>query len=273
MDESCLQEDHREERRDAEALRSGFEDDGLVASDEPDRAVVRPEQERPHAAEAEQRVVSAEHLLRGDGGADGAGGLGGADVEAARTRYEKTQFLYDVGAVSAHERDMAEAAYQEALSGGVSYQTVTRAASPEAINRAEVQVRQAEAALASAQQASGATELFAPVDGVMYLTDVREGSEVHAGEPVFRIGATDDMWIEAYAAKEYADLIYVGQTVRYSLDGHDFLASVVDIQDLSEIEQKDAAKGTEGMGPNNPHVGQLRIRISTERILREHYRL
>ena len=190
------------------------------------------------------------------------GGGGGADVEAARTRYEKTQFLYDVGAVSAHERDMAEAAYQEALSGGVSYQTVTRSASPEAINRAEVQVRQAEAALASAQQASGATELFAPVDGVMYLTDVREGSEVHAGEPVFRIGATDDMWIEAYAAKEYADLIYVGQTVRYSLDGHDFLASVVDIQDLSEIEQKDAAKGTEGMGTDNPHVGQLRIRIS-----------
>ena len=40
-------------------------------------------------------------------------GGGGADVEAARTRYEKTQFLYDVGAVSAHERDMAEAAYQE----------------------------------------------------------------------------------------------------------------------------------------------------------------
>ena len=190
------------------------------------------------------------------------GGGSGEDVDAARTRYEKTQFLFDMGAVSANERDAAEAAYQAALGGSVSYQTVTRSASPEAIGRAEVQVRQAEAALASAQQASGATELFAPVDGIMYLTEIKEGSEVHAGEPVFRIGATGEMWIEAYAAKEYADLIHVGQTVYYTLNGHEFLSSVAEVQDLSETEQKDAAKGTEGMRPDNPHVGQLRVLIS-----------
>ena len=190
------------------------------------------------------------------------GGGSGADVDAARARYEKTQFLFDMGAVSAHERDAAEAAYQEALSGGVSYQTVTRPGSPEAISRAEIQVRQAEAALASAQQASGATELFAPVDGIMYLTDVKEGSEVHAGEPVFRIGATGEMWIEAYAAKDYEDLIHVGQTAYYTLDGHKFLASVAEIQNPSEAGQKDAAKGTEGTRPDDSHQGQLRIRVS-----------
>ena len=191
------------------------------------------------------------------------GGGSGEDVDAARTRYEKTQFLYDMGAVSANERDAAEAAYQAALGGSVSYQTVTRSASPEVISRAEVQVRQAEAALASAQQASGATELFAPVDGIMYLTEIKEGSEVHAGEPVFRIGATGEMWVEAYAAKEYADLIHVGQTAYYTLNGHDFLASVAEVNDLSEAEQKNAAaRGTEGMRPDNPHVGQLQVRIS-----------
>ncbi|MBO7619059.1 MAG: HlyD family efflux transporter periplasmic adaptor subunit, partial [Victivallales bacterium] len=184
------------------------------------------------------------------------------DVDAARMRYEKTQFLYDMGAVSANERDAAEAAYQAALGGSVSYQTVTRSASPEVISRAEVQVRQAEAALASAQQASVATELFAPVDGIMYLTEVKEGSEIHAGEPVFRIGATGEMWIEAYAPKEYADLIHVGQTAYYTLDGHEFLSSVAEVQDLSETEQKDASKGTEGMRPDYTHVGQLRVLIS-----------
>ena len=69
------------------------------------------------------------------------GGGSGEDVDAARTRYEKTQFLYDMGAVSANERDAAEAAYQAAMGGSVSYQTVTRSARPEAISRAEVQVR------------------------------------------------------------------------------------------------------------------------------------
>ncbi len=190
------------------------------------------------------------------------GGGSGADVDAARTRYEKTQFLFDVGAVSAHERDAAEAAYQEALSGGVSYQTVTRPSSPEAISRAEVQVRQAEAALASAQQASGATELFAPVEGIMYLTEVKEGSEVRPGEPVFRIASIGELWIEAYAAKDYEDLIHVGQTAYYTLDGHEFLASVAEIHDMSEVEQKDAAKGTEGTRPDSPHAGQLQIRVS-----------
>ena len=97
----------------------------------------------------------------------------------------------------------------------------------------------------------------------MYLTEIKEGSEVHAGEPVFRIGATGEMWIEAYAAKEYADLIHVGQTAYYTLNGHDFLASVAEVNDLSEAEQKNAAaRGTEGMRPDNPHVGQLQVRIS-----------
>lgn len=191
------------------------------------------------------------------------GGGSGADVDAARMRYEKTQFLFDMGAVSAHERDAAEAAYQEALSGGVSYQTVTRPGSPEAISRAEIQVRQAEAALASAQQASGATELFAPVDGIMYLTEVKEGSDVHAGEPVFRIGATGEMWVDAYASKEYADLFHIGQAAYYTLNGHDFLASVAEIYEMPEAQQKDTtAAGTEGAQSEDLHAGKLRIRVS-----------
>ena len=191
------------------------------------------------------------------------GGGSGADVEAARARYEKTQFLYDVGAVSAHERDAAEAAYQEAMSGGVSYQTVTRSASPEAIGRAEVQVRQAEAALAAAQQASGATELFAPVEGIAYLTDAKEGSEMRSGEPVFRIGVAKEMWVEAYASPDYADLLHVGQMASYSLGGHEFLGSIADIlPPTEETEENLKAQGTEGVRPTELHTGKLELRIS-----------
>ena len=190
------------------------------------------------------------------------GGGGGADAEAARARYEKVQFLYDMGAVSANERDEAEAAYQAAMSGGVSYQTVTRPGSPEAISRAEFQVRQAEAALASARQASGATEVTAPVDGVAYLADVREGSEVRAGEPVFRIGAAEDMWLEAYTDLANRDFIYVGQMVSYVLDGKEFLGSIAEIQEPTEAISTNTLQGTEGVRPDAPYADKLTLRIS-----------
>ena len=189
-------------------------------------------------------------------------GGGGGDAEAARARYEKVQFLYDMGAVSANERDEAEAAYQAALSGGVSYQTVTRPGSPEAISRAEFQVRQAEAALASARQASDATEVTAPVDGVAYFTEVKEGSEVRAGEPVFRIGAAEDMWLEAYTDPANRDLLYVGQMVTYVLSGKEYLGSIAEIREPSHASPTDGAKGTEGIRPDDLHAGKLTIRIS-----------
>ena len=189
-------------------------------------------------------------------------GASGADAEAARARYEKVQFLYDVGAVSANERDEAEAAYQAALSGGVSYQTVTRPGSPEAISRAEFQVRQAEAALASARQASGATEVTAPVDGIAYFANIQEGSEVRAGEPVFRIGAAEDMWLEAYTDIANKDLIYVGQMVSCVLEGREFLGSIAEIQEPSDATPTDTPQGTEGIRPDAPHAGKLTLRIS-----------
>ena len=190
-------------------------------------------------------------------------GGGGADAEAARQRYEKAQFLFDMGAVSAQERDAAETAYQAALSGGVSYQTVMRPGSPEAISRAELQVRQGEAALAAAQQASGATELFAPVDGVVYLTEAKEGSEMRSGEPVFRIGVAEEMWIEAYTSPDYADVLHVGQMVSYTLNGHDFLGSVAEILPPSEeTEENLKVQGTEGVRPADLHAGKLKLHIS-----------
>ncbi len=194
-------------------------------------------------------------------------GGGGEDVDAARSKYEKTQFLYDVGAISAQERDAAEAAYQNALSAGsVSYQTVTRPGSPEAIERAELQIRQAEAALASARQASAATDLIAPVDGIVYLTEVEEGSEVRPGEPVFRIGATEEMWIEAYASPESKDLMYIGQMASYTLDGNTFFGSVTEILDpIDEELNKSAEIGTEGIRPDDLHAGKLRVRVSIPR--------
>ncbi len=187
---------------------------------------------------------------------------GGGEDEAARARYERMQHLYELGAVSARERDEAEAAYQSSYSAGVSYQTVTRSGSPEAISRAEFQVRQAEASLRSAQQASGATEVTAPVDGVVYLASVAEGDEVRPGEPVFRIGAAEEMWLEAYTDPANRDLFYVGQMASYVLDGNEYLGSISEIKEPSDQANSDAVQGTEGVRPEDVHAGKLTLRIS-----------
>ena len=188
-------------------------------------------------------------------------GGGGGDANAY-AHLERMQRLYDMGAVSAKERDEAAAAYEASSSAGVAYQTVTLPGNPEAIRRAELQVRQAEAALAVAQQASGATELTAPVAGVVYLADVREESEVHPGEVVFRIGDAERLWLEAYASPEYRNLLSVGQTAAYILNGQKLLGNVTEILEPRENEQQEMAQGTEGVKPEALHADKLTVRIS-----------
>ncbi len=197
-------------------------------------------------------IVTVQPIFGGGGGDDGA-----------RERFERMQRLYEMGAVSARERDEAEAAYQASHSAGaVSYQTVTLPGNPEAIRRAELQVRQAEAALAAAQQASAATELTAPVAGVAYSANMKEGSEVHPGEAVFRIGDAERLWLEAYASPSYFEMLRVGQTAAFTLGGREYLGSVTEILEPMEEEGQKPSGGTEGVQPDNPHADKLTVRIS-----------
>lgn len=193
-----------------------------------------------------------------------SGGGAGEGDEAAREKYERMERLFQMGAVSARERDAAEAAYEATRSrspGAVSYQTVTVAGSPAAIKAAEIRVRQAEAALRTARQDAAGVELLAPVAGMVYLSDVGEGSEVKPGQPVLGIGDTESLWLEAYTDPDRREQFYVGQAVSYTLDGKEMAGSVTEIVEPSQ-ETETAARGTEGLRPENPHEGRLVLRIS-----------
>ena len=104
---------------------------------------------------------------------------------------ERMNQLYEMGAVSAVKRDEAAAAYQAAVAASsasasydsnVVYDTTVQAASPEAIKKAELQLRQAQAALERAKGNAAATEITAPVDGTVYIGELAEGMEVQAGQ-------------------------------------------------------------------------------------------
>ena len=183
---------------------------------------------------------------------------------------ERMNQLYEMGAVSAVKRDEAAAAYQAAVAAGsasasydsnVVYDTTVQAASPEAIKKAELQLRQAQAALERAKGNAAATEITAPVDGTVYIGELAEGMEVQAGQVLANVGNSDSMWIEAYLEPEQQDSVRLGQVADYYVDRKKYEGLVMEINQPVEDEQQEAAGNTEG-SYGEAASGKLVVRIS-----------
>ncbi len=202
--------------------------------------------------------------------APAAGGASAGEVERARSRMERMNQLYEMGAVSAVKRDEAAAAYQAAVAASsasasydsnVVYDTTVQAASPEAIKKAELQLRQAQAALERAKGSAAATEITAPVDGTVYIGELAEGMEVQAGQVLANVGNSDSMWIEAYLEPEQQDSVRLGQVADYYVDRKKYEGLVMEINQPVEDEQQEAAGNTEG-SYGEAASGKLVVRIS-----------
>lgn len=185
---------------------------------------------------------------------------------AAESRMNRMQELYEMGAVSARERDAAVAAYHAAQSSAssssyaapaassstsapaVTYQTTTQPADPKAVQAAELQLKQAQAALDNAKQDAAETDIVAPVAGTVYYADgIDEGGEVKAGQTIASVGNAEDIWVEARVSSEKAPNIRLGQFVSYEIDGHKLQGSVQDIQQPSKKDDSDSANGANGL--------------------------
>ncbi len=184
-----------------------------------------------------------------------------ASAEEARANLERMEQLFAMGAVSARQRDAAAEAYEAALSSGESVQTYVQAASPQAIQGAEMQLRQAKAALAAAQHESQATDILAPVGGTVYLSDVAVDSEVRPGQVIVSIGDAANIWLEAYVDSGRAESLQLGQFVTYTVDGREYSGSIEDIAEPKAEETKPAGH-TEGIEPENPHADKYVVRVS-----------
>ena len=179
------------------------------------------------------------------------------DTEAARTRMERMNELYAMGAISAVKRDEAEAAYNAAVASSQahapssSYRTVLQPASPEQIKQAELFLKQAEIALAKAQQDKAGTDIIAPASGTLYLAeDIAAESKISAGQTFGNIGNAKDLWLEAILNDDQKTKVRLGQFASYRLGGRDIQGTVQD------IEEPDADEGDETVS------GKVRVRIS-----------
>ena len=175
----------------------------------------------------------------------------GAQQRAANAyaRMQRMNELFSMGAISAAKRDEAAAAYAAAQAAAnaapaaaAAPQTTVIPTSPEVLKQAELQVKQAEIALANAKNDQQATEIVATASGVISLAEgLAADSELKNEQEVARIQASNDAWLEAKLTANQAAKVRLGEFVNYEIDGHKLQGTVKDIaapeSDESESDQ------------------------------------
>lgn len=153
--------------------------------------------------------------------------------------------LFEMGAVSAVQRDAARRAYESALaeSGSSSYQYSAtpapiieyyteyvdefRPTPPEILAGAEQAIKQAELSLNVAKQEARETDVIAPVSGTIYY-GIEVEQNLSAGESVARIGDSRELWLEAEVTEDIFDKISLGKLVTFALDGKELCGTVIE---------------------------------------------
>ena len=155
--------------------------------------------------------------------------------------------LFEMGAVSAVERDKAQRAYESALAESQSstaiyeysaapepiieyyteYVEEFRPTPPEVLEGAAQAIKQAELSLNVARQEARETDVIAPVSGTIYYgADVEQN--LSAGESIAKIGDSRELWIEVEVSEEIFDKIPLGKLATYSIDGKEFAGTVIE---------------------------------------------
>jgi len=153
--------------------------------------------------------------------------------------------LFEMGAVSAVQRDAARRAYESALaessSGSYEYSSSSapiieyyteyvdefRETPPEVLAGADQAIRQAELSLNAAKQEARETDVVAPVSGTIYY-GVEVEQTLTAGDSVSRIGDSRELWLEAEVSEEVFDKIPLGKLATYVIDGKELHGTVIE---------------------------------------------
>ena len=190
-------------------------------------------------------------------------------VANARARLNRMNELFQMGAVSAKQRDQA-AADLEAAEASASTpapvvsaptpsavpRTMTQAPNPEAVKQAELAVKQAEAALENAKQDAQTTDIVAPVAGTVYYSDdTQEGTELKAGQTIASIGDDADVWVEAKLSPNQKGNIRLGQFVSYTIDGKKYQGTVTDIKDPADMASQTESSDNASTGTQDATAG------------------
>jgi HlyD family secretion protein len=121
-----------------------------------------------------------------------------AALEKAKKDDERSHMLYAKEVISGQQMDAATAA----------------------IDMAQAQYEQAEAALRTTEAKLSDTVLYAPSDGLVLRKNVEKGETIGAGIPVLTIGDLESPWIKVYVQERRLGLINIGQRAEIMTDSY-----------------------------------------------------
>ena len=191
-----------------------------------------------------------------------------SDLSRAEARRDRMEELFKMGAISRVKRDEALKDYEaakaraSAVQPQTTYQTIHKDTAPEILESAALSVRQAEAALKRAKEDAAATDITAPIDGTFYLANVNTESDIKAGERLFNIGDSTNMWIEARLTDDVIQKLYLGQLVSYEIDGKNFSGTITEIEEPITEETPKEAQPTDGGNTEEDNDGKRVVKIS-----------
>ena len=151
-----------------------------------------------------------------------------ARLDAAAANKQKMDKLYSIGAVSATQYAEAQSEYAAAQSA------LAAASTPQVVEQ------QASVSSAQAQSDDNFADITAPVSGIIYLTDFKQGDELKQGDVFINVGNTKNLWVEAPLTEEQYAKVHQGQFVHYSVDDMDLTGTVLEVthQDSEDEENK-----------------------------------
>lgn len=173
----------------------------------------------------------------------GGGGGSSGNLAKLEERANRMAELFEMGAVSAVQRDAARRAYESALAESspsssysssepvVEYYTEYvdefRPTPPEILAGAEQAIKQAELSLNVARQEARETDVIAPVSGAIYY-GVESETDLSAGDFVARIGDKRELWVEAVVTEDIFDKISLGKFATVTIDGKEYFGTVME---------------------------------------------
>lgn len=168
-------------------------------------------------------------------------------VANAEARLQRMNELFDMGAISASKRDEAAAEYEAAkasatasTSTSATYRSVVQPTDPNILKNAQLQLKQAQAALEAAKKASNVTEIVATVSGTVYYDDLQIGTQIKTDTPIATIGNDNDLWITVTVPADKIDSVHLGQLASYTLDGKRLRGSVQEIEEDMDDDSGDS---------------------------------
>lgn len=162
-------------------------------------------------------------------GPQGAAANGAAESALTRAKQEKEKMdkLFAIGGISSVKHKEAEAKYERELQNYQAASQIGRGAASanepvaavgkeKLLKIAELQIKQAEAALAQAKEEQ-VVEIKAAVDGMVYLQEIKVEEELAANQDVFAIGNLREIWLEIPVSEGQKEKLALGQFVQYTI--------------------------------------------------------